>query len=71
MNDTDVFHASHRPSRGRRLIAAWRGMAQLGMLLDGRAHTWAGETAAREPAARPQPARRPVAGAPRLARFIA
>ena len=71
MNDADVFHLPRRPSRGQRLIAAWRGLAQLGMLLDGRAHIWSGEAAGgkREPNAFPVKGPRP--GAPPLARLAA
>jgi hypothetical protein len=71
MNDAHVFHTLQRPSRGRRLIAAWRGMAQLGMLLDGRMHAWAGDAAARGSDQRESPASGRVARAPRVARLAA
>ena len=71
MNDTDVFHMSPRPSRRERLIAAWHGAAQLGMLVDGRAHSWAGEAARSEPERRKSPVNARAAGAPRLARILA
>lgn len=71
MGDTDVFHTPRRPSRGLRLIAAWRGMAQLGMLLDGRVHAWAVDAAASGPGLRESPPSGRAARAPRLARLAA
>ena len=67
MNDTDVFHTLRR----ERLIGAWRGLAQLGMLVDGRTHTWAGETAASGPELRKSSTGGRAARAPRLARLVA
>lgn len=71
MSDTDVFHRPRRLSRRQRLIAAWRGLAQLGMLLDGRAHTWMGDAAASGPGLRKSTASARAARAPRLARLAA
>jgi hypothetical protein len=71
MNDTDVSHTSPRPSRGWRLIAAWHAMAQLGMLLDGRAHAWSDEVARGEPERRRSRTTDRAPGAPRLARIAA
>lgn len=71
MNDTDVFHTPRRPSRGQRLIAAWRGMAQLGMLLDGCVHVRASGFAEDAPAPRKRPANDHATAAPRLARLRA
>ena len=72
MKDTDVSHASLRPSRGWRLITAWRAMAQLGMLLDGRAHAWSDEAARGEPErGQSRATDRAIGAAPRPARIAA
>ncbi|HET6912238.1 MAG TPA: hypothetical protein VFH71_02715 [Rhodanobacteraceae bacterium] len=71
MNDTDVSRMPHKPSRAQRLIAAWRGLAQLGMLLDGRAHTWSADAAASGSGLRKSTTSGRTARAPRLARLAA
>jgi hypothetical protein len=71
MKDTDAFHAPRWPSRGQRLITAWRGMARLGMLLDGRLHVWADESAASRSSSRKSPPTGRATRAPRLARLAA
>lgn len=71
MNDTDVSRMPHKPSRAQRLIAAWRGLAQLGMLVDGRAHTWAADAIASGHGLRKSPLTVRIARAPRLARLAA
>lgn len=70
MSDTDVFHTPRKLSRGQRLIAAWRGLAQLGMLVDGRTHTWAADAAEKEKELRESMSGR-APRAPRLARLAA
>lgn len=71
MKDTGDFRIPPRPSRARRLLGAWRGAAELGMLLDGRAHAWSEEAARSEPGRRTIPAKRPAIGVARLARLRA
>jgi hypothetical protein len=70
MNDT-VFHPERRSSRGQRWLAAWRAVAQLGMLVDGRAHTWAGDAVRSEPGRCRSPAQDRTIRTPRLARIRA
>ncbi|MGN6314355.1 MAG: hypothetical protein ACTHMO_11440 [Rhodanobacteraceae bacterium] len=71
MNDADVSHTSPRYLRRERLIASWRGVAQLGMLVDGRAHTWAGDAVRSGPERRNAPMNACATGAARLARTLA
>jgi hypothetical protein len=71
MKDTGVSHTPPRPSRALRLLAAWRGAAELGMLLDGRAHAWSGEAVRSEPGRRTSPAKGRAVGVPRLAKILA
>ncbi|HET9835566.1 MAG TPA: hypothetical protein VFP88_04395 [Rhodanobacteraceae bacterium] len=71
MHKTNGFATRRGRARGQRWLAAWRQVAQLGMLLDGRAHTWSGEAAGSKPGRTASPAEGRAAGAPRLARLIA